>query len=113
MKAKLAKSLMVVILGCISVVLLNGCQSKIEFKQTKKGDNFKSLTSIDSISYYKLRFNPKVNGTIVITLVSGSEYVAENLNASQISSLLTLLQSNNVQFDTENEEFILKGGRYE
>jgi hypothetical protein len=89
-----------------SVILLNSCQSKIDFAKSKQESN-KSLTSIESISSYSLRFNPKANGTIVISLSNGAEYKADKLNSSQLSSLLTLLQNSELKFDTKNEEFVL------
>ena len=90
----------------ISISLIFSCQSKIDFKKSKEEIN-KSLTPIETISSYRLRFNPKANGTITIVLGNGAEYQADKINSSQLTSLLNLLQNNNLQFDTENEEFIL------
>ena len=90
---------------CI-VILFYSCQPEINFKKTKEGE-VKSLTSIEKVTSYKLRFNPKANGAINISLESGTEYMADKLNSSQLSSILTLLQTDEIQFDTENEEFIL------
>lgn len=94
------------ILFC-TLILLFGCMSKIDFTKSKQ-ESSQGLSSIESIASFKLRFNPKANGVIVITLNNGAEYKAERLNSSQLSSLLTLLQSKELQFDTQNEEFILK-----
>lgn len=88
------------------------CQpaSKIEFELTKKGTS-SGLTSLENVKSFSLVYNPNANGVIVVTLSnSGSEYTAKNLNASQLSSLLVLLNSKDLQFDTENKEFRLKGG---
>jgi hypothetical protein len=90
----------------IAVILLYSCQSKIDFTKSKQESN-KSLMSVESISSYSLRFNPKANGTIVISLSNGAEYKADKLNSSQLSSLLTLLQNKEIKFDTKNEEFVL------
>jgi hypothetical protein len=88
------------------VILLYSCQSKIDFTKSKQ-ESSKSLTSIEPVSSYSLRFNPRANGTIIISLSNGAEYTADKLNSSQLSSLLTLLQNKGLQFDTKNEEFIL------
>lgn len=89
-----------------AVILLYSCQSKIEFTKSKQEGN-PSLTSIEPISSYSLRFAPKGNGVIIIRLGNASEYTADKLNSSQLSSLLSLLQNKELQFDTKNDEFIL------
>lgn len=105
MKAK--KTIYVILFS--TVILLFSCQSKIDFTELKQGvATSKGLTSIETVSSYRLRFNPKANGTITIILGNGAEYQADQLNSSQLASLLTLLQNKELQFDTTNEEFILK-----
>lgn len=92
----------------LTLLILCACESKIDFKLTKESQGITTLSSIESVDSYNLRFNPRANGAIVITLTSGAEYKAESLNASQLSSLVILLRSKEVQFDTKNKEFLLK-----
>jgi hypothetical protein len=92
---------------CI-IVQLYSCQSKIDFKLNNKVAAL-SPDPIMAVKSYKLRYNPKANGSFTITLINGSEYKAENINASQLSSFLVLLNSPGLQFDTKNEEFTLEG----
>lgn len=90
------------------LLIVCACESKIDFKLTKESQGITPLSTIESVESYNLRFNPKANGAIAITLASGAEYKAEGLNASQLSSLVILLKSKEVQFDTKNKEFLLK-----
>jgi hypothetical protein len=92
----------------LTLLVVCACESKIDFKLTKESQGITTLSSIELVDSYNLRFNPKANGAIIITLASGAEYKAEGLNASQLSSLVMLLKSKEVQFDTKNKEFLLK-----
>jgi hypothetical protein len=92
---------------CI-IVQLYSCQPKINFKLNNKVATL-SPDSIVTVKSYKLRYNPEANGAIIITLINGSEYKAQNIDASHLSSFLVLLNSPGLQFDTKNEEFILEG----
>jgi hypothetical protein len=107
-------------LACLLVICiimqLYSCQSGINFKLIKPGVKIgttKNPTSIEKVKSYSLRYNPKANGMITMTLADESGYEADKLDASQISSLIVLLNSKGLQFDTKNEEFTLEGGNNE
>lgn len=97
----------------VLVLLLSSCEGKIQFNRTKSVQNPTIESTIQGVKSYQLIFNPKANGIIAFTLASGIEYKSEKLNASQLASVLTLLQSKGIQFDTKNEEFILNAATHE
>jgi hypothetical protein len=101
------------LLCILLLLLLAACETSIDFKKTKEGQGPFFNSVVENVKAYKVIFNPKGNGIIAFTLASGSEYQAEKLNASQISSVLTLLRSKDIQFNTESKELILNANTNE
>lgn len=96
-----------VLLLCVVATMLFGCERKVKFRKVKEGKS-QGISPFESIDSYTLRFNLEANGTVFIHLSNGAAYEAIELNASQMSSLLTLLQIKEIQFDVANDEFVLE-----
>ncbi len=101
------------LVGLVLIVLTTtGCESKIDFEKTKKVKEL-IASPIEGVTNYYIRFNPRGSSTIIITLTNGEEYTASDLNQAQAASLHAILSEKNIQFDTENEAFVLNAFSYD
>ncbi|MEO2051921.1 MAG: hypothetical protein ABGX00_09130 [Allomuricauda sp.] len=107
MKNYKTKALLTIALLALLTVHLYSCESKVKFKQINPPEKFGVLQNANVVSY-SLRYNPRAYATITISLVNGAKYEATDLTPSQITALLSILNLDSVQFDTENDEFFIK-----
>ena len=91
----------------LTFILLTKCESKgVNF--TKISDSkIQGVSPIVSVDFYSITCNPKANSIVTVTLSDGSKYESERISIEKLSSLMTVLSSDGLSFNTESEEFMI------